>query len=389
MRKWLGKGVVVAVMALSSTLRAGEADTLLARLKAVGREGAGNVEASKAWRELVRLGPGALIDVLAAMDDADPTAANWIRAAADAIAERELDAGRPLPAAKLEAFIRETQHNGRARRQAFEWLSRVDKTAPDRLLPGMLDDPSVELRRDAIARALKDAEPLLEKDDKNEAKKVYRRLFRSARDKDQVEALAKKLKEWGVEVDLASHFGFIRDWMLVAPFDNTKEAGYQRSFEPEKKVDVLAVYAGKNDVEARWKAHASSDAYGVVDLNKVLAKHKGAVAYAFAVITSPSERPVDIRLGSMNAIKVFLNGEQVFAYEEYHHGRRMDQYLTKAKLRAGRNELLVKICQNEQTEDWAQDWQFQLRICDATGGAVPLKVESMKTPAKQKEETQP
>src|SRR5205085_2645302 len=111
MRNRLGMGMFITALVLAAPGRAGEADALLARLKAVGREGAGNVEASKAWRDLVRLGPGVLIDVLAAMDDADTTAANWIRAAVDAIAERELQAGRSLPAAKLEAFVLETKHN--------------------------------------------------------------------------------------------------------------------------------------------------------------------------------------------------------------------------------------------------------------------------------------
>jgi hypothetical protein len=32
--------------------------------------------------------------------------------------------------------------------------------------------------------------------------------------------------------------------------------------------------------------------------------------------------------------------------------------------------ILVKCLQNEQTEDWAQNWDFQLRVCDATGTAV-------------------
>src|SRR5437588_1266044 len=96
MRKRLGIGIFISALILTAPGRAGEAETLLARLKAVGREGAGNVEASKAWRELIRLGPGVLIDVLMAMDDADATAANWIRAAADAIAEHELQAGRAL-----------------------------------------------------------------------------------------------------------------------------------------------------------------------------------------------------------------------------------------------------------------------------------------------------
>jgi hypothetical protein len=39
-------------------------------------------------------------------------------------------------------------------------------------------------------------------------------------------------------------------------------------------------------------------------------------------------------------------------------------------LKKGKNTLLVKCCQNEQTEQWTVEWRFQLRICDATGTAI-------------------
>ena len=48
----------------------------------------------------------------------------------------------------------------------------------------------------------------------------------------------------------------------------------------------------------------------------------------------------------------------------------MDQYAGAGELKQGKNVILLKICQNEQTEDWAQDWKFQLRVCDPTGRAV-------------------
>jgi hypothetical protein len=38
---------------------------------------------------------------------------------------------------------------------------------------------------------------------------------------------------------------------------------------------------------------------------------------------------------------------------------------------------LLKICQNEQTEDWAQRWEFQVRICDSSGTAV-LPLDAMR-----------
>ena len=57
----------------------------------------------------------------------------------------------------------------------------------------------------------------------------------------------------------------------------------------------------------------------------------------------------------------------------------VDQYIAKAMLKAGRNELLLKVCQNEQKEDWAQQWKFQVRLCDAVGAAVPYTPIPVKT----------
>jgi hypothetical protein len=36
------------------------------------------------------------------------------------------------------------------------------------------------------------------------------------------------------------------------------------------------------------------------------------------------------------------------------------------------------IAQNEQTEAWAQDWKFQLRVCDDIGTAI---LSADRTPA--------
>src|SRR5216684_5027197 len=150
------KGVLAfgVVLASVATAPGAETNALLKTIKDVGSEGVGNVAAAKAWEELVKAGPGALIDILAAFDGADVTAVNYLRTAAETIAEREGNAGRPLPAAKLEAFLKDKKHSGKARRLAYDLLVRVDAKAPERLLPGMLDDPAGELRRDAVEVAL-------------------------------------------------------------------------------------------------------------------------------------------------------------------------------------------------------------------------------------------
>lgn len=373
--------ILLPTVALAAT-PAPEVEAQLARLRAVGREGAGNVEASKAWRALVQQGPAVLLPALAALDSADPTAANWLRAAIDAVAERELRAGRKLPAADLEAFIRDVRHSGPGRRLAYEWLLRADPGAAERLLPGMLQDPSAELRRDAVVVALKEAQALLDKGDKQAAVAAFRKILAGALDRDQVDQIAKQLKSLGADVDLASHFGFVRTWLLAGPFDNTEKAGFARSYPPEKGVDPTARYQGKGGAEVRWIEHTTTDPYGLVDLNKAIAKHMGAVAYAYTVVVAEKERPVEIRVGSNNAVKLFLNGKPIFAREEYHHGLRMDQHVGVGTLKAGRNEILVKVCQNEQKDEWAQSWSFQLRICDAIGAAVPVTVATTKPAAR-------
>jgi hypothetical protein len=366
-----GRWAAGVLLALAVPAAAGEVDLALARIRAVGREGAGNAAAAAAWQELRRRGPEDLPAILAGMDGAGPAAANWLRVAVDAIAERALAEGRPLPAARLEQFLKDTTHSPAARRLAYEWLARADATAADRLLPGLLHDPSTELRRDAVAAAMKDARRLQGHKDRAAAVAAWRKALSGACDQDQVAAIVKELKALGVEVDVAAHFGFVCRWHLIAPFPNPQGRDFANAYPPEKGVDKKATCAGKNGAVVKWQPFTTTDSYGRVDLNKAVGKEKGAIAYAHAVVWSPEERPVEVRLGSINSVKVFLNGKEIIARDECHHGMDMDQYVGQGVLRAGRNEVLVKVCQNEQTEPWAQDWVFQLRLCDATGAAVP------------------
>jgi hypothetical protein len=355
-----------------------EADKLLTQIKAVSREGAGNQEAGAAWKQLVSLGGDALLPTLAAMDDATPPAANWLRSAVTALAEKETAAGKKLPADQLEAFVKDRKHNPAARRVAYELLVQADAKTPERLLPGMLDDPSIELRRDAVARAMRLAERL----EGEKAKAEYAKLFAAVRDEEQAKKIAKALETNGGKADLVAQFGIVTKWVVAGPFDGPKASGFKTPHPPEAKIDLAAAYKGKGDAEVKWKQYTVEvdpksydlDAVGEVDLNKAIGKHKDAVAYAYTVLETDKELPVEVRYGCINASKLFLNGKQVSAREEYHHGENFDQYVAKVTLKPGKNDLLVKVCQNDQKEPYAQVWQFKLRVCDATGGPVPVKV---------------
>jgi hypothetical protein len=338
-------------------------------IRAVGEKGTGNRAAQEAWRSLSKLPVEFLPDILAAIDRANPLAANYLRAVVDAIAERELSAGGELPADALEAFALDARHDPRARRLAYEWLAKVDATAPDRVIPKMLDDPSLELRRDAVAREMSAAQKKLDAGEEAVAATGYRVALAAARDLDQVRACAAALKKLEQPVDLRRHFGFVTRWKMIGPFDNTNQSAFDKPYPPEEKFDPAAKYPGKSG-EVGWIDYETTDDYGMVDLTKALDKHKGAVAYAAAEFVADAARPVDLRVGCINANKVWLNGKLLGGRDVYHTGMDVDQYIYRGELKPGKNLILVKVLQNEQTESWAQDWQFQLRVCDAIGTAV-------------------
>jgi hypothetical protein len=336
----------------------------LASIRSVGTEGKGHAEAVAAAKVASQAEAGQLAQILVAMDGANPVATNWLRVAAESVAQRAVAAGK-LPQADLEAFLADTKHSPRGRRLAYELVATVDPSAEGRLIPKLLDDPSLELRRDAVAQLLTTAG----KADKPDSLELYQRAFRHSRDLDQIKTAAAKLKDLGSDPAIALHMGYVMNWRLIGPFDNLDDKGWDVAYPPETKVDLAAELHGQKG-KVRWLSHVTSDEFGRVDVNKVLANHKGAIAYACVEFMADRDQLCDLRLGTPNANKVWLNGELVGSAHVYHANATIDQYISKGRLKRGKNTILVKLCQNEQTEAWAQEWVFQLRVCDAIGTAI-------------------
>ena len=140
-------------------------------------------------------------------------------------------------------------------------------------------------------------------------------------------------------------------------------------FAPERKVDLSAELDGKTG-QVRWQDFQTQDDYGLVDLNKPCGTLKEVTGYAYAEFYSAQARPVELRLGCKNGWKVWLNGKYLFGRDEYHRGAEIDQYRLAGDLKKGKNTILVKLCQNEQTEKWTVEWEFQLRVTDALGTPI-------------------
>ncbi|MFT5129931.1 MAG: hypothetical protein ACI8W8_003560 [Rhodothermales bacterium] len=346
-------------------LLAANIDRQLATIKAVGAEGSGNAAAAAAWQQISSSNSEQVVPILVAIKGASPVAANYLRAAAETIVSRELKAGKNLGLAPLLAYLADTKNDPRARRLAFELIRQIDPDKASPLISGFADDPSLELRADAVAQIIS----LAQEQEGANGVAEWQTALNHARDLKQIEVITKALEDAGQKVDLQTHFGFLPNWQIIGPFDNSERKGFAVAYAPEAKVDLKATYKGKDET-VRWQRLSSDDPYGMVDINPALGALKGSIAYATTTITAKAARDAQLRLGCKNAWKVWVNGTLIFARDEYHRGMRMDQYHLSVSLRKGANTVLIKLCQDEQTQPWTKEWQFQMRLCDELGAAI-------------------
>ncbi len=141
----------------------------------------------------------------------------------------------------MEAFLKDTAHVAAARRLAFDLLKEADAARADAVEPSLATDPVQELRRGAVQRLIDAAQGK----QGDEAKAAYLAALAVVRDEDQTRVIAGELRRLGVPVDLPKHFGFITQWQVIGPFDNTERKGFETVFPPEKEIRLDAAYEGK------------------------------------------------------------------------------------------------------------------------------------------------
>jgi hypothetical protein len=359
--------LALILLGSASVLRADLASSI-EKLRAVDREGKGNAEATEAWKEIAKSDAATLTQILAGMNGANPLAENWLRTAAGVVAEKAV-MGNGISIDSLVAFLQDTKNAAAPRVLAFDLIRKSKPEMSEKLAMSLLADPSSELRRYPVTKLIEEGDAALSSDKKDAAGETFQKALVAARDEDQIKSVAKKLRDLGKAVDLPKHFGFLMKWQLVAPFTNVERKGFDEVFPPEKEINLTASYPGKGG-DAKWAAFESKDDYGMIDFNKPFTMLKEVTGYAYTEFNSAEERSAEIRIGCKNGWKIWLNGELVFARDEYHRGMKLDQYKLPVRLKKGANKILVKCCQNEQMENWTVEWQFQMRICDATGTAI-------------------
>jgi hypothetical protein len=365
----------------------------LAAVLDVRPDGVGHIEARAASARLSELPSGDVARILDGMAGASPLAKNWLRVIAGSVADNG-----EFPKPELLAFLADRDRDADARFLAFQMLTVRQPESLPSLIEGAETDPSLPLRHLAISRLLDQATGETEAGNNAAAVEALKIVLAEGRNPDQLKAAADALEKLGQPVDLAEELALVRRWWVLATYPNTDSRHFDTAYLPE------TVYVETGRLPADWLAEgaairrgepagdasagqvarvvSTADSLGMVDLNAPLENAKDAIAYAYAefhitqagaaAAEGDGKVAAEARLGCINANKVWVNGELVTANEVYHSGSRIDQYVGDCELVPGVNTVLVKICQNAQTEAWAQDWGFQFRLTDPAGAAIPV-----------------
>lgn len=175
--------------------------------------------------------------------------------------------------------------------------------------------------------------------------------------------------------------GYLLDWQIVGPFDNSGRGGHDQAFEPETKPFAAGqTFVGKLPGEPLpWRhfAHAKAPRNGFVNLADLLQPDSDVTGYATLWIRS--ERAVDaaLHIGAAGAYKIWLDGVAVGQADSYHSPNAL-QDAHPMRLQAGWNRLLIKLGADEGL------WGFYARVSAPSGAPLAgLQVQSATPEAPQ------
>ena len=139
------------------------------------------------------------------------------------------------------------------------------------------------------------------------------------------------------------------DWQVIGPFDNSGRKGFETAYPPEKEIDLAKVYEGKNKEKVKWQKGNFPDG-NVHSFMPLFKNNQDVCCYLYREIDCATDSELPCSFGSDDTLTVWINGERII-HEGGDRAAAPDQNLATLKLKAGKNKLLIKICQG--SGEWA------------------------------------
>ena len=148
-------------------------------------------------------------------------------------------------------------------------------------------------------------------------------------------------------------------WRVIGSFPIENKSGFNYAFPPENKIDMNVSYnlAGR---DISWKKAGDGYSDGYTDLNNLFDHSSWSVAYALVYVYSPDDRKAQIRLGTDEACKLWLNNKQIWQHY-FKKDAVFDRDLVTVLLHPGYNKILLKVTNSNS------EWGYYLRLTDEKG----------------------
>lgn len=161
--------------------------------------------------------------------------------------------------------------------------------------------------------------------------------------------------------------GYLLDWQIVGPFDNSGRGGHDQVFEPETApFSAGQTFVGKLPGEPLpWRSfiHARAPRNGFVNLADLLQPDSDVTGYATLWIRSERAADAALHIGAAGAYKVWLDGALVGEASSYHTPNPL-QEAYPMRLQAGWNRVLIKLGSDEGL------WGFYARLSAPSGAPL-------------------
>jgi hypothetical protein len=151
---------------------------------------------------------------------------------------------------------------------------------------------------------------------------------------------------------------FVKNWLLLGPFDNAKEVNFTKDLIHEKEADPRE---GTRYKKRKWRHHRSLSS--TICLEEVISKDNRTLAYGFTRLRAAVDTEALIWFGSSDGARIFLDGELVFDHP-YLCIEGPDTHSIPVTLTRGDHRLLVKIMHH------SYEWRLALRISGPDGAPL-------------------
>ncbi len=136
----------------------------------------------------------------------------------------------------------------------------------------------------------------------------------------------------------------IKEWLVVGPFPDPDQAGVEKSYPPEAKLDPAAEFPVGDGQVLSWKRYKTAvlDERTVTEISKLGPTKKATGVYClFTNLDSPQQQPARLHVRCSTSVVILLNGKSIFSRRQ----RKVADFSAevKAPLQSGRNALLVKV----------------------------------------------